>query len=316
MKIKIASTIPLKQRWLDEVIAFIPGVVFEIVQTKELIETYWNEAYKSYYGDFNSVRAIVNSNTSDARVYIMSYKQSRALKITNHLALYDSNDRDGVLDTYIALDTRRLDSRAKANGFKSNFAWEICHELTHGREQNLGREYLNGDRTHEWEAQGRLKELWMTNTVGILTLLKEKLYMLLAQQNKDLRPLVKRKAEAIVDEMAKKGHAVRIVQGYRSIEEQNKLYAQGRTTPGAVVTNAKGGESFHNYGVAVDFVFRIEGYNATESLWQLLAKVGKDQGFEWGGDWKGFVDKPHFEMKLGYTLSDFQKGKVDYSKFV
>jgi peptidoglycan L-alanyl-D-glutamate endopeptidase CwlK len=133
--------------------------------------------------------------------------------------------------------------------------------------------------------------------------------------NVDLHPLVKRQADKIITEMARLGHPVRIVQGYRSIEEQNRLYAQGRTTTGSVVTNAKGGQSFHNYGVAVDMVFVKEGWNATESLWQLLGKVGKAQGFEWGGDWTGFVDRPHFEMKLGYSLSDFQGGKVDYSKF-
>lgn len=132
---------------------------------------------------------------------------------------------------------------------------------------------------------------------------------------KTMQPLVQRQADKIVAEMARIGHPVRIVQGYRSIEEQDKLYAQGRTTAGAIVTNARGGQSFHNYGVAVDFVFIKEGWNATDTLWSLLGKVGKNQGFEWGGDWTGFVDRPHFEMKLGYTLNDFQNNKVDYNKF-
>ncbi len=132
---------------------------------------------------------------------------------------------------------------------------------------------------------------------------------------KTIQPLVQRQADKIVSEMARLGHPVRIVQGYRSIEEQNRLYEQGRTTAGAIVTNAKGGQSFHNYGVAVDFVFIKEGWNATDTLWQLLGKVGKAQGFEWGGDWQGFVDRPHFEMKLGYSLNDFQNNKVDYNKF-
>jgi peptidoglycan LD-endopeptidase CwlK len=131
-----------------------------------------------------------------------------------------------------------------------------------------------------------------------------------------LVPLVQRKADAVVAEMARLGHPVRIVEGFRSFERQAQLYAQGRTTPGAVVTNAKAGESFHNYGVAVDFVFRKEGYNAGDTLWSLLGKVGKLQGFEWGGDWKGFVDRPHFELKLGHTLKDFQNSKVDYKKFI
>lgn len=130
-----------------------------------------------------------------------------------------------------------------------------------------------------------------------------------------LQPLVERKAKAVLEEMKLMGHEMRITQGYRSIEEQNKLYAQGRTTPGSIVTNAKGGQSFHNYGVAVDFVFRKEGYSASNSLWQTFGAIGKKHGFEWGGDWTSFIDRPHLEIKLGYTLKDFQDGKVDYSKF-
>lgn len=141
-----------------------------------------------------------------------------------------------------------------------------------------------------------------------------KLYKMLSERQR-LQPLVERKAKVVIDEMALLGFPVRLVEGYRSIERQNELYAQGRTKPGQVVTNAKGGESFHNYGVAVDFVFRKEGYNAPKELWNTLGKVGKAQGFEWGGDWKGFVDLPHFEMKLGYTLKDFQKGIIDYTKY-
>lgn len=130
-----------------------------------------------------------------------------------------------------------------------------------------------------------------------------------------LTSLVARKAEAIITAMAKLGHAVRIVEGYRSFERQTELYSQGRTTEGAIVTNAKAGESYHNYGVAVDFVFRTEGYDASIELWELLGSVGKSQGFEWGGDWEGFIDRPHFQLTLGYSLKDFQEDKVDYSRF-
>ena len=111
------------------------------------------------------------------------------------------------------------------------------------------------------------------------------------------------------------GHPVRIVEGYRSFKRQNELYAKGRTLPGVVVTNAKAGESFHNYGCAVDFVFVKEGYNASDVMWETLGQVGKTHGFEWGGDWKKFPDRPHFELTLGYSLQDFKEGRVDYEKF-
>lgn len=167
MKIAIASTIPISQRWLDEVKTFIPDATFSFQFVTALPTTYYRPEMQSMYCDFNSVRAIVDSALVDARIYIMSYDQLRALGITNHLALYDNSDRDGVLDTYIGLNTRELDTRALANGFRSNFAWEVCHELSHGREQDLGREYLatNGDETHAKEAQGKLKALWYDDTV-------------------------------------------------------------------------------------------------------------------------------------------------------
>jgi peptidoglycan L-alanyl-D-glutamate endopeptidase CwlK len=62
--------------------------------------------------------------------------------------------------------------------------------------------------------------------------------------------------------------AIRIVQGLRTIDEQNALYAQGRTKPGNKVTNAKGGSSYHNYGLAVDFalLYDKDGNGSYETL--------------------------------------------------
>ena len=166
MKIKIVSTVHVREVWLNEIREFIPGAEFTYVYTDKLMTTYWNEAEQSQYGDFTSVREIVDSDTVDARVFVMSYNQIRKLGITNHLALYDNSDRDGVLDTYLGIPAQ-LDARAKLNGFKSNFAWLVCHKLSHGREQNLGRDYLstNGDKTHAFEVQGKLKQLWYADTV-------------------------------------------------------------------------------------------------------------------------------------------------------
>lgn len=98
---------------------------------------------------------------------------------------------------------------------------------------------------------------------------------------------------------------------YRTIEEQNVLYAQGRTRPGAIVTNAKGGDSIHNYRCAFDIAFKnVKGqvsYNPT--LFTQLAPIGRKIGLEWGGDWITFPDKPHFQYTQGLTLADFKSGK-------
>lgn len=130
-----------------------------------------------------------------------------------------------------------------------------------------------------------------------------------------LQPLVERQAQKVLDEMKSFGYEMRITQGFRSIEEQNRLYAQGRTTNGNIVTNARGGQSFHNYGVAVDYVFRKQGFDAPDYLWTLFGLVGKKHGFFWGGDWKGFVDRPHLEMTLGHSLQDFQTNNINWNKY-
>ena len=129
-----------------------------------------------------------------------------------------------------------------------------------------------------------------------------------------LLPIVQKRAELLIANMHKLGHNVTLHQGYRSIEEQNKLYAQGRTTPGAIVTNAKGGESFHNYGVAVDIVFVVNGHPSWSNNhpWTLLGIEGEKLGLEWGGRWVSFQDRPHFQLTGSYSLSDFQNKKVNY----
>lgn len=226
------------------------------------------------------------------------------------------------------------DEKSKRNGL-NRFEQTAAHEGGHGYYQETGLT----DEVHAWhKADADISGLFITfdwNLYQPLRMLLKKLKKLLGLKLEALRanlaikpetgtidrlqPLVERKVANVILEMKRLGHEVRVVEGFRSLERQNELYQQGRTTPGAVVTNAKAGESLHNYGVAVDLVFRRQGYDASSALWNLLGKVGKQQGFEWGGDahWikAGFEDRPHFQMKLGYSLMDFQNGKVDYNKY-
>ena len=103
---------------------------------------------------------------------------------------------------------------------------------------------------------------------------------------------------------------VRVAQGLRTFKEQDELYAQGRTKPGKKVTNAKGGQSVHNYGFAVDIVLIIDGKTASwdtakdwdndrKSDWMEVVEIFKKNGWSWGGDWLKFKDMPHFE-KVGF----------------
>lgn len=94
-----------------------------------------------------------------------------------------------------------------------------------------------------------------------------------------------------------------VVQGLRTFAESDALYAQGRTKPGPIVTNAPAGESFHNFSLAFDFEMVTNGKNdyVVGPNWMQVVSIMKKYGMEWGGDWKSIKDDPHFENRYGYT---------------
>lgn len=93
------------------------------------------------------------------------------------------------------------------------------------------------------------------------------------------------------------GLKVKIICGTRSWAEQDALYAQGRSAPGARVTNVRGGGSWHNYGLAFDIGLFDGGRYVTEGgpYKKLVQAVGVPVGFEWGGNWTSFKDYPHMQ---------------------
>jgi peptidoglycan LD-endopeptidase CwlK len=129
----------------------------------------------------------------------------------------------------------------------------------------------------------------------------------------NVHPYVKNKAIELIKKAYTKGIYVQVTQGFRSIEEQNELYAIGRTKPGKIVTNAKGGQSIHNYGLAFDIVILNNdgslNWNTNDNRWKRVGQIGESIGLEWGGSWKTFKDMPHFEYTFGLTLKDLQNGK-------
>ena len=102
------------------------------------------------------------------------------------------------------------------------------------------------------------------------------------------------------------GIRVVLTWGYRSIESQNQLYAKGRTAQGSIVTNARGGYSWHNFGLAADYAFVIDGKVTWKGPWDLFGKVARQCGLEWGGDWKKFTDRPHVQWTRGRTLAQMR----------
>ena len=111
-----------------------------------------------------------------------------------------------------------------------------------------------------------------------------------------------------------------VTQGLRTFDEQNKLFAQRPK-----VTNAKGGQSIHNYGLAFDFCLADGGRTIWDTVkdfdndkiadWMEVVKVFKAAGYTWGGDFRSIVDRPHFEKTFGHTwqqlLAIKQSGKTE-----
>ena len=154
-----------------------------------------------------------------------------------------------------------------------------------------------------------------------------------------LHPKLKEDALKIYDEIvaALNGSAIcRFAYTLRTFAEQDALYAQGRTKAGAKVTNAKGGQSYHNYGLAIDIVLLVDkdknGTYETASWdiktdfdgdgkadWMEIVAIFKRYGFEAGIDWK-FVDAPHFQKTFGKSINELlslhTNNKVDKNGFV
>jgi peptidoglycan L-alanyl-D-glutamate endopeptidase CwlK len=140
--------------------------------------------------------------------------------------------------------------------------------------------------------------------------------MIDSRKLKDLHPKVRAMAEKFLAECDLSGIELVVTSTYRDHEAQDALYAKGRTTPGPKVTNAKGGQSLHNFRVAFDVVPKKNGklvWGTTgedEWLWKRIGEIGESVGLAWGGRWKRFPDFPHFQFTAGLSLADFQAGKT------
>ncbi len=119
-----------------------------------------------------------------------------------------------------------------------------------------------------------------------------------------LLPQVQPMARALVQKAAAAGITIRILSCLRTYAEQDALYAQGRTAPGDVVTNARGGYSNHNFGIAFDVgVFEGNRYLGDSPKYKAVGALGMDLGLEWGGNWKTIVDQPHYQLRPAWAAS-------------
>lgn len=123
----------------------------------------------------------------------------------------------------------------------------------------------------------------------------------------DLHPTLRPIAEEFLARCKAAGLDILVTCTYRSGAEQDQLYAQGRTKPGAKVTNARAGQSKHNTTLnglpaseAFDIVPLINGkpeWSAKHPHWSLAGKIGEELGLSWAGRWVSFKEFPHFELK-------------------
>lgn len=133
----------------------------------------------------------------------------------------------------------------------------------------------------------------------------------------ELHPVVKSKAESLLKLAKQQNIDLVITSTYRDDESQAALYAQGRTKPGLIVTNAKPGQSWHNWRCALDVVPIRNGkpvWGTTGldgDLWRKVGEIGESVDLEWAGRWTGKLrEMAHFQYTGGLTLADFQSGKT------
>lgn len=121
---------------------------------------------------------------------------------------------------------------------------------------------------------------------------------------KDVHPVLAAKVRQLYDQLAAEHIYIRVVQGWRSVVQQNELYAQGRTRPGPRVTNCQGGHSYHNFGLAVDVVpsraavdspFEPD-WNHSNPAWHRMVGLAQQLGLECGAVWESFPDWPHLQL--------------------
>ena len=118
----------------------------------------------------------------------------------------------------------------------------------------------------------------------------------------ELHPGMQKEVKQLLNNAQEAGLNVMLQQGHRSEAEQAKLSPD--------VTSAKPGQSYHQYGLAVDVVFTDAHCHPSWSEnhdWQALGKAGKEAGLKWGGDWKGKKDRPHFQHPTEQNISTIQK---------
>ena len=139
----------------------------------------------------------------------------------------------------------------------------------------------------------------------------------MSRKIEDLKPVVQLRARALLNAAKDAGIDLIITSTYRTAEQQAALYAQGRTKPGMIVTNARPGDSYHNWQCAFDVVplrngKPVWGTSGEDGmLWRKIGELGESVGLEWAGRWTGKLrEMAHFQYTGGLTIADFREGRT------
>ena len=141
-----------------------------------------------------------------------------------------------------------------------------------------------------------------------------------------IHPRLVEKLNQLVKVCKDNGITIEFSSGYRSFAEQDKLYAQGRTEPGMKVTNARGGYSQHNWGIAADFFLDMDvdgdgsksddAFNNNTALFDKVGRLAGTVGLGWGGNWTSPVDRPHLYLPdWGSTPTPLRNKYGTYEQF-
>lgn len=128
----------------------------------------------------------------------------------------------------------------------------------------------------------------------------------------DLNTPTRERAKMFISKCEAAGITVLVYCTFRMRAEQDALYAIGRTLPGKKVTNARGGESWHNFGSAFDFVPTIHGKPQWDNnkLYAKCGEIAESVGLEWAGKWKSFKETAHCQYTGGLTLAKVRAGAI------
>lgn len=131
----------------------------------------------------------------------------------------------------------------------------------------------------------------------------------------EVYPGLAEKIRQMAQMLETEGIDIRVSQSYRSWQEQDSLYSRGRTAPGTIVTDARGGYSWHNFGLAVDVVpLTAQGvdWNTEHPVWKRIVAVGESLGLVAGAEWRTFPDWPHFQLTGRFPVTPNDEVRLIY----